>query len=112
MSSRRRRRSSSDRRSISRRRSASSPFRKKSARGLLNNAGQGFLSFGADLRVREEYSLECVKLFGAGLASRPFPELIAPADTEQMTFLRNLLSKLFQETEPAKRGLYVPVAHR
>jgi two-component system, chemotaxis family, sensor kinase CheA len=84
-------------------------LQEKSLRSLLNNAGQGFLSFGADLRVREEYSLECVKLFGAGLASRPFPELIAPADAEQMTFLRNLLSKLFQETEPAKRGLYVPL---
>ncbi|WP_281886308.1 ATP-binding protein [Paenibacillus sp. YYML68] len=81
----------------------------KSLRSLLNNAGQGFLSFGADLLVREEYSLECVKLFGAGLSGRPFVELIAADDAQQQSFLRSLLGKLFQEKEPSRRSLYMPL---
>jgi two-component system chemotaxis sensor kinase CheA len=42
-------------------------------RNLLDNAGQGFLSFGADLVVSEEYSLECVQLFRMPIGGRPSP---------------------------------------
>ncbi|WP_146049318.1 [Fe-Fe] hydrogenase large subunit C-terminal domain-containing protein [Alkalispirochaeta sphaeroplastigenens] len=38
--------------------------RTRSIQSLLDFSGQGFLSFGADLRVRPEYSRECLEIFG------------------------------------------------
>lgn len=37
---------------------------KKTIKNLMDNAGQGFLSFGQDLIISNEYSLECVGIFG------------------------------------------------
>ena len=34
-----------------------------SIKNLLDNAGQGFLSFGSDMIISEEHSLECVEMF-------------------------------------------------
>ncbi|WP_006520970.1 hypothetical protein [Desulfoscipio gibsoniae] len=33
-------------------------------KNLLDNAGQGFLTFGKDLLVKQEYSAECARIFG------------------------------------------------
>ncbi|SIQ12397.1 Putative Fe-S cluster [Alkalispirochaeta americana] len=38
--------------------------RTRSIQSLLDFSGQGFLSFGSDLRVRPEYSRECHEIFG------------------------------------------------
>jgi hypothetical protein len=42
--------------------------RTAAVRNLLNNAGQGVLSFGNDLLVDREYSSQCVNIFGSEIA--------------------------------------------
>lgn len=49
-------------------------------RNLLDNAGQGFLSFGEDLKVTGEYSAECVMLFNKEISGESVPALFYPED--------------------------------
>ena len=83
--------------------------REKALRNLLNNAGQGFLTFGEDLRIDEEYSLECRQVFNQEIAGMEFPDLLALYDAEQRHFMRNILARLFQDRDPVKRSLYLPL---
>ncbi|MGB8954742.1 MAG: ATP-binding protein [Tumebacillaceae bacterium] len=83
--------------------------REKALLNLLNNAGEGFLTFGEDLRIDEEYSLECRQVFEQEIAGMEFPDLLALYDAEQRYFMRNILLRLFQDKDPAKRSLYLPL---
>jgi len=46
--------------------------------GLLNNSGQGFLSFGTDLVVEPEYSRECVTFSARRWPANPWPPCSFP----------------------------------
>lgn len=81
----------------------------RAIRNVLDNAGQGFLTFGPDFRIDPDYSLECTKLFNKSLEYFTFPELIALGDPEQQRFLESLLAKMFHETDPYKRSVYMPL---
>lgn len=50
----------------------------KQMRNLLDNAGQGFLSFGADFLVNKEYSAECLRIFEDKIENRNIIELLFP----------------------------------
>ncbi|MTI84854.1 MAG: hypothetical protein FH756_13390 [Firmicutes bacterium] len=78
-------------------------------RNLLNNAGQGFLSFGPDLLVREEYSSECVRIFGSAIAGRKFADLIFPKDREQQDFVDSLFFEIFNHQNEDAREVYLPL---
>lgn len=43
---------------------------------LLDNANQGFLTFGSDLKVNRQYSAQCVQIFGRKIAGISIIELI------------------------------------
>ncbi|MBM2883741.1 HAMP domain-containing protein [Chromobacterium phragmitis] len=58
---------------------------------LLDNSGQGFLSFGADLTVHPGYSRECTRIFGREVQGLPLPELLAPDDAGQREFVAKTL---------------------
>lgn len=58
---------------------------------LLDNSGQGFLSFGPDLMVNEGYSRECLNIFNRNKLDLPLPELLAPRDPKQREFLVRIL---------------------
>lgn len=81
----------------------------RSIRNLLDNAGQGFMTFGPGLHVDEEYSRECSSIFRRELAGVSFPELMAQGDDEQRIFLESLLRKLFAEKDHGKRAMYMPL---
>jgi two-component system chemotaxis sensor kinase CheA len=81
----------------------------KSIRNLLDNAGQGFLTFGTDLKVDPDYSLECSSIFGREIGGVSFAELLGEGDEEQQRFLENLLQKLFTEPDKQKRSIYFPL---
>jgi len=83
--------------------------RERSVRSLLDNAKQGFLTFGPDLLVDEEYSRECVRLYGGPIAGRSFPDMLAPGDEEQRLFVERLLRKLFDERDPGRRAVLLPL---
>ncbi len=74
-------------------------------KNLLDNAGQGFLSFTADLKVEGEYSAECRELFDSQIEGRPFPELIFADDTPQQQFLTSILQDIF--TAPDNNELFL-----
>jgi len=81
--------------------------RTAAVRNLLDNAGQGFLTLGADLLVDSEYSRECDDMFGPGIAGRAFPALVYPQDEEERDYLQNVLSRVFAEDDEGKRDGYL-----
>lgn len=74
---------------------------------LLDNSGQGFLSFGRNLLVDEEYSQECRKIFGAHIANRPIDAFLYPDDeTGRNNFAKNIV-RIISEADPFRRDLYI-----
>ncbi|WP_438448351.1 ATP-binding protein [Gorillibacterium sp. sgz5001074] len=82
-------------------------IRERAIRNLLDHAGQGFLTFGSDLLVDEEYSQECEHIFGAGIGQSSIARLIGRDDPEQIAFLESLLAKIFLEPDPYRREIYI-----
>lgn len=76
-------------------------------RNLLDNTGQGFLTFGADLRIDEEYSRQCRRIFSSAMEYRPFPEVLFPTDAGQREFIVKLLGKIFTENVHAQKELFL-----
>ncbi len=80
--------------------------RTASLRNLLDHAGQGFLSFGADLRVSDEYSAECKTVFHREIAKEAVPALIYPEDRDQQVFLEAIFKKILQADNAVMRETY------
>ncbi len=68
--------------------------RTASVKNLFNNAGQGFLSFGKDLLIDKEYSLECKKIFGRNIENVGFVDLIC-LNNDNKEFLVNVFNDIF-----------------
>ncbi len=81
--------------------------RTASVRNLLDNAGQGFLTFGPDLAVASEFSSECRSIFNCDITGRGFPELIYPHSPEDRSFMESLLVKLLSEGNGIQREIYM-----
>lgn len=82
--------------------------REKSYRHLLDNAGEGFLSFGRELQINSEYSRECIKMLGINIESKKFSEVVFPEDKEQQKLMENVINKIF-EVDEYKRSIYLPL---
>lgn len=78
-------------------------------KNILNNAGQGFLTFGEDLVIKGEYSSECVKIFERQIKNRKFSELVAKDNEEQKEFLDSIFVTLLNEKDPYNREVYLPL---
>lgn len=76
-------------------------------RNLLDNAGQGFLTFAGDLKVAGEYSAECVMLFNREIGGEFVPALFYPGDEQQQNFLKALFNKIFKEEDTFLRDNYI-----
>lgn len=76
-------------------------------RNLLDNAGQGFLSFTKDLLVDEEHSAECEKILGASIAGQVFSGLIYPNHSEEREMIEEILEQIFEERGSMKQGVYM-----
>ncbi len=84
--------------------------RTAAVRNLLNNAGQGFLTFGEDLLVNEEYSSECTRVFGSEIGGLKFSELLYQHDKEGRKFFDSLLEEVFkQDDEELIVDIYLPL---
>lgn len=77
---------------------------------LLDNANQGFLTFGEDLTVDRQYSAECQRIFGAKIAGEPIDALLAAGDDAWRLRLRTLLREVFAlpREAAAKKLLELP----
>ncbi len=76
-------------------------------KSLLNNAGQGFLSFDFRLQVDNEYSSECKRVFQRDIEGAYFPELLFSHDPEQKDLLEQVLKQIFIEKELLRRHVYL-----
>lgn len=69
---------------------------------LLDNADQGFLSFGADLIIDNEYSKECDRIFKHPIAGESLADLLYPINNTKKEFFIQTLQSLLQETNALK----------
>lgn len=76
-------------------------------RNLFDNAEQGFLSFGKELRVDGEYSLKCREIFGFDISGQSLPELIGGGDAELKDFAQTLLKSVFDPEDRARCEVYL-----
>ncbi|MBK7002629.1 MAG: sensor histidine kinase [Rhodoferax sp.] len=72
-------------------------------RRLLDNSGEGFLSFGADLVVDAQYSLACESMLGRSPALCQAPELIFAQDPDKAELLRAVIASVVEATDPDVR---------
>ncbi len=85
----------------------------RARREIMDNSGQGFLSFGLDLLVEEEYSLECETIFQKKeLSGQPIDSLLFPvACPEQKEFAGNLV-RILNEEKAKRRRLFLSLMPR
>jgi hypothetical protein len=62
---------------------------------LLDNANQGFLTFGADLKVDRQYSAACTKIFGDKIAGVSIVHLLGRENESLQITLQQKLRQLF-----------------
>ena len=77
-------------------------------KNLLNNADQGFLTFGKDIVIDEEPSKECSDIFGREVTGIKFVELFEMQD-EEKKYLELMLTKIFDEKSGNKRRILIPL---
>ncbi|SFM10699.1 ATP-binding protein [Pelosinus propionicus] len=75
-------------------------------RNLLDHAGQGFVSFGQELKVAPEYSAECITIFQKEIAEESIAKLLYPLDEKQEEFVTNVLEKIFTVEDNFLRETY------
>ncbi|MDD2698208.1 MAG: cache domain-containing protein [Arcobacteraceae bacterium] len=73
---------------------------------LLNNAGQGFLTFKKNFKIDSEYSKECEKLLGENIASKDISQLLF-SDEQKEEFFKSTLQNALHETMDIKRNSYL-----
>jgi len=66
-------------------------------KSLLDNADQGFLSFGPDYLIDDEYSQECVKLLGEDLSGENIADILYPDNVAKNLFFRDTLENASNE---------------
>jgi len=79
----------------------------ESIQNLLNNAGQGFLSFGIDLLVDKEYSIECNRIFNRDIMGQNICKLIFPNDPEMQELIESVTHQVLNEQDESKREIYL-----
>jgi len=62
---------------------------------LLDNANQGFLTFGRDFKVDRQYSIECTRVFGRKIAGKSIIQLLAQGSGTLQETLHEILEQVF-----------------
>lgn len=73
---------------------------------LFDNIEQGFLLFSDDLIIEDQYSNECIKIFGEDISKKYYPEFIYPDDQEQRQLLEKVLKKALSLNK-TNAGIYL-----
>jgi two-component system chemotaxis sensor kinase CheA len=71
----------------------------KDFRCLLDNSGQGFLSFGADLIIDNEYSRACETMLGQIPAGKDAAEMFFDNDKTKADLFRSIIASVLKETD-------------
>jgi two-component system chemotaxis sensor kinase CheA len=73
-----------------------------SIRNLLDNATEGFLTIKQNLLVDEEYSKQCIEIFGKEIAGESFSKLLFPNGGEDQDLSEDVLAKVLVEKSKVK----------
>lgn len=84
--------------------------RTKEIENLLNNAGQGFLSFNKDMKIGIKYSNEAKNIFNKDIADLNITQLLYPTKDEQ-TFLESTLQNILIEDE-MKQEIFISLLQK
>jgi len=76
-------------------------------KSLLDNAGQGFLSFGADLVIHKEYSLACKTIFNRDINGENIVKLLYRGDLEQQLLMKDVFQKVFATKDVIRQKNYL-----
>jgi len=77
-------------------------------KNLLDNAGQGFLSFGKNYMIEEEYSVECEKIIGRPLHKVNYLDLVSRLyDQEKASIQQLAFKRYFESTSKIKDEAYL-----
>ena len=83
-------------------------LRNSAVKNLLDNTGQGFLSFGPDLIIDEEYSRECDRIFGTCISGMLYLGLVSKfMGIELEQDVRQVLERIFLVATPSKSRVYL-----
>lgn len=74
---------------------------------LLNNSGEGFLSFGTSLILDSEYSHECEIIFGRRIEGENIANLLFNEDNQQRNLFPRNINLIFNETDEFKRQILI-----
>ena len=74
---------------------------------LLNNSGQGFLSFAPDLIVEDSFSNACISMLGKSPAGRMIDELLFPDDPRSRKLLQECTNDAFGSESALQRDMYL-----
>ena len=74
---------------------------------FLNNSGQGFLSFGQNLLINDEYSLECENIFGCKIQGESIAILLSPTDKTESDRIGTNFIKILAEKNNYIQELYL-----
>ena len=81
--------------------------RTASIKNLLDNARQGFLTFGNDLLIDSEYSLECTNLLGNEIENKRLSLLLFSGEEENIQLMDNAFVNILEEKDWVKREAYI-----
>lgn len=73
--------------------------RENEIKNILDNAGQGFLTFGRDLIIDREYSAECEKIFGGKINRRNILDLLKTEDEDQNILFAEVFKCVLELTD-------------
>ena len=74
-------------------------LRQQRVSNLLNNSGQGFLSFGADLLIDPEVSRACTEMLGSSLAGRSVAEVLGGDDPSRKDLFYEVIAAVLTEPD-------------
>ena len=66
---------------------------------LLKLSKEGFLSFRKDLKIQNQYSAECLRIFQKDIRGKKFSSLIYPNDTSAAEMIDNIFNRMFNDEE-------------
>ena len=79
-----------------------------SIKNLLDNAGQGFLSFNSHLIISGEHSKECDDIFGFSIGSKNFLEILQEyVDSDALSLMKNVFKNVFEEEDKTRNKIYL-----
>ena len=83
-------------------------YQSASIRNLLDHADQGFLSFGKDLIIKNEYSHKCVRIFQKNIESLSYMELVRPYFSEEKSnVIKMAFDSYFENNSAVKDNIFL-----